>query len=138
MNATCRQLELVGQSQDKELAEGINQKRVIQFFSPRSALNPNGGQEIDRWRWEMAAWRAAERREQAVVVRDPWEELVYALLAAAGLVGILLGSFGVLDAVSPSLTKAPHGVREVVEYPVGTQGNASRPGETIPPHQAEL
>jgi hypothetical protein len=134
MNATCRQLELIGQSQAEESAEGLDQKRVIQFFSPRSALNPNCGQEIDRLRWEMAA----ERRVQAVVVRDPWEELVYALLAAAGLVGIVLGSFGVLDAVSPSLTKTSHGVREVVGYPVRTQGNASRLGETIPPQQAEL
>ncbi|MBV8968637.1 MAG: hypothetical protein JO331_06185 [Verrucomicrobia bacterium] len=86
----------------------------------------------------MAAWRAAERREQAVVARDPWEELVYALLAAAGLVGIVLGSFGVLDAVSPSPTKAPHNARGVVGYPVPAPVNSLRPEGQIPPHQAEL
>ena len=107
MNATCKELELVGPSQAEELAKAVDQRRVIQFFSARSALNPNGAQGSEGLPWEMAAWRAAERRYQAVVVRDPWEELVYALLAAAGLVGIVLGSFGILDAVSPSLTKHP-------------------------------
>jgi hypothetical protein len=137
MNATCRQLELVGPSQGEELPERIVQKRVIQFFSAGSALNRNGAQASARLEWEMAAWRAAERRHQAVVVHDPWEELVYALLAAAGLVGIMLGSFGVLDAVSPSLTKAPHSVREVAGDSIRPQ-NSSRPEGRIPVYHAEL
>ena len=136
MNATCTHLEFVGPSQGEDLAERIDQKREIRFFSAGSTVIPNGALESDSLRWEMAAWRAAERREQAVVARDPWEELVYALLAAAGLVGIALGSFGVLDAVSP--TKAPHNVREVVGYPVPVQENSLRPEGQIPPHQAEL
>jgi hypothetical protein len=138
MNATCRQLEFVGPSQGENFAERINQKREIRFFSAGSTVIPNGALESDSLRWEMAAWRAAERREQAVVARDPWEELVYALLAAAGLVGIVLGSFGVLDAVSPSPTKAPHNVREVVGYPVPVQENGLPPEGQIPPHHAEL
>ena len=138
MNATCRQFEFVGPSQGEDLAERIDQKRKIRFFSADSTVIPNGVLESDSLRWEMAAWRAAERREQAVVARDPWEELVYALLAAAGLVGIVLGSFGVLDAVAPSPTKAPHNVREVVGYPVPTPENSLRPEGQIPPHQAEL
>jgi hypothetical protein len=137
MNATCRQLEFVGPSQSEGLAKGIDQKRIIQFFSARSGVNPNGAQESDSLRRQMAAWRAAERRHQAVVVRDPWEELVYALLAAAGLVGIVLGSFGIMDAVSPSLTK-PHKVSEVVGYPVRAEEIGSRPEQQIPPHHAEL
>jgi hypothetical protein len=137
MNATCRQLELVGPRQAEELAERVDQKRVIQFFSARSALSPNSTQASDKLEWKTAVWRAAERRHQAVVVHDPWEELVYALLAAAGLVGIMLGSFGVLDAVSPSLTKAPHSVREVIGDQVHPD-NSLRPGGNIPPYHAEL
>jgi hypothetical protein len=79
MNASCRQFDLIGQSQCGGWAEGVAQRQIVQFCSARPARKPTGAQVTENVLPAITAWPGTER-QAAVTLPGIGEELAYALL----------------------------------------------------------
>jgi hypothetical protein len=79
MNTSCREFDLIRQSQCAGWAEGVAQRRTVQFCSAQPAAKPNGAQVTEKVPSEIAV-RPGTERQAAVILPGVGEELAYALL----------------------------------------------------------